>query len=267
MNIQKMSRKRGWLALACAFACALVAPAHAAEKPQPIKVGQTAQIDLPEDGRKDYTVSLAKGAYRLVWDAKRQDGRNSNIIGKISLLKPNGVIIENNQLGFNEIAVCYRVGTILTVPKPFVARFRINTEAATQNWFTVVPVTPAKRVPFGWGATVTPARISSDNGVGGTLEPDASVYHSITLPKGKWSISLGLQLPEGQNSNLMGKIDLLDAQGFAKEQRFVNVNEIDNQARKEGIITVSRPTTYLLCVTSGDSSKTYTYDVTIEPAS
>jgi hypothetical protein len=188
-------------------------------------------------------------------------------MGKISLLKPNGVIINSDILHLNEIELACRVGTTLNVPKPIVARFRVQNEESQNNWFTVIFTTAGKRVPFGWGESITPARISSDNGVGGQLPPTESIYHSITLPKGKWSISLGLELPDNQSSNLIGSIDLLDTLGFAKQADLVRLNEINTQARKEGIVTVTKPTPYLLRVTNETTDKTYTYDVTIEPAS
>lgn len=258
-----------WTHKLLALGCGLVAtaPAYATEKPQPFKVGQTVKFELEAKGSKDLSIALGKGSYRFVWDARRSDGESSNIIGQIQLLKPNGVVIDSSFLNFNETEVAYRVGTILKVIKPFVARLRIENEYNYENWLSVVPVASTKRIPFGWGETITPARISSDNGVGGTLEGNESIYHSITLPKGRWSISLGLQLGEGEDSNLMGTIDLLDTLGFAKKQNLVNLNETGNKSRAEGVVNVLRPTSYLLRVTNSSAEKIYTYDVTIEPAS
>lgn len=265
MRVKSMGWTRGMLGMACALGM-WAAPSQAAP-PQTLKVGQTGHFTLEKNRSKDYAVSLSKGSYQLVWDAKRVDEKSSNIIGKVALLKPNGVIIDSNILNYNEIAVAYRVGSILKVVKPYVARFRVSVDQDTESWFTVVPTQPAKRVPFGWGETITPARISSDNGVGGEIEPLESIYHSITLPKGKWSISLGLELPEDENTNLLGSIDLLDTLGFAKKGNFVSVNDIGQQGRKEGILNVLKPTSYLLRVTNDNSDKSYKYDVTIEPAS
>jgi hypothetical protein len=185
-----------------------------AAPPSPMKVGQTVKFTLEANAAKDYSVALAKGVYRIVWDAERVDGEDANIQADLQLLKPNGVIIDSSLVRFNDINVTSRTGTTYRVVKPFVARFRVrNDDNPLKMWLTVVPVTQKTRVPFGWGATVTPARISSDNGVGGTLEGKAYIYHSITLPPGKWSISLGLQLPEGENSNLQGSIDRVACRG------------------------------------------------------
>ncbi len=248
-------------ALAGVFRPALAAPAT------PLKVGQGGTTTLEKNASVDYTVSLPKGLYRIVWDAERVDGRESNIQGELELLKPNGVVLNSSLASFNAIAVASRVGTTYRAPKPFVARFRLrNEDAPLHVWFRVVSA-QAARVPFGWGAKVTPARISSDNGVGGSLEPNQSAFHAITLPPGKWSISLGLQLPDGQNSNLQGSIDRLDAQGFMVKKDFVSLNKIDTQARDEGILTITKPTPILLRVNNDSGGKSYKYDVTIEKAS
>ena len=262
--------KRKWSLLTCAVMLTLtpLVARAAGTKPTPLKVGATANVTLDENDSKDYSVPLAKGTYRLVWDSKRTDGERDNIQGTISLLKPNGVIINESLLSFNETAVAYRVGRTMTVTKPYVARFRMKSDKdGIESWFTIVPIKPGKFVPFGWGAKVTPARISSDNGVGGTIEKNESFYHSITLPKGKWSISLGLQQTGDESTNLQGGVDLLNVHGFAVKQNLVSVNEVDMQARKEGVLLVTKPTMYLLRVFNDSSGYVYNYDITIEPAS
>lgn len=264
-------QRKDWNRLAAAVVCGLLATAgtaaHAGTKPTPAKVGQTMKTQLDTNKSVDYSVSLSKGSYRLVWDAQRIDGRDSNMMGQIKLLKPNGVVIEDRQLSLNEIDVVTRVGSVLNVAKPFVARFRVQcNDAPINSWFTVVSSKGEKRVPFGWGQAITAARISADNGVGGTIKPNEYVVHSITLPKGKWSVSLGLELPEGEKSNLMGEVDKLDQFGFTTESRFVNLNEISNQSRAEGITTVVKPTPILLRLHNSSGDKTYKYDITISKA-
>lgn len=251
------------------FVCwALSTSVLGAERPTPIKVGQMAGITLDGNASKDFVISLPKGAYRLVWDARRTDGQSSNIIAMIKLLKPNGVVIDPSLLRFNIISVEGRVGAVYQAVQPILARLRVeNGRQPLQMWLTVVPAAQTTRVPFGFGVTVTPARIASENGVGGTLAPGQSIYHSITLPPGKWSISLGLSLPAGESSNLQGQVDLLDALGFTTQDRLVSLNQIDTQARQEGILTITKAKPILLRVTNRSSSKTYTYDVTIEKAS
>lgn len=268
---RKKPHSVNWNRLAAILACALGVTAgrtaHAGTPPTPLKVGQTAKTTLQTNKSHDYVVSLSKGSYRLVWDAQRVDGKDSNLMGVVELLKPNGVVIEAQQLNLNVLDVTTRVGTVLKVAKPFVARFRVMcNDAPFNSWFTVVPVKGEKRVPFGWGQAITPARISADNGVGGSLAPNTYVVHSITLPKGNWSVSLGLELPAGENSNLMGEVDQLDTLGFTTVSRLVNLNEINTQARAEGVIRVSKPTAFLLRVHNGTTDKTYKYDVTISKA-
>ena len=270
MRIQKLNWKLGALAVASLLA-SLTMPARAAsEKPQPLAVGATGHVSLAKDENKDFSVSLPKGSYQLILDGKHPDGEPTYIVAKVMLLKPNGVIVDNKVVEIRDRVVGDRVGAVINAPKPFVARFRLvnEHEDSGEFWFTVVPVSSAKRVPFGWGAPVKPARISSDNGVGGEIAPYQVFYHSITLPKGKWSISLGMShtKKEEEGDYLVCILDLLNARGITTQTKFVEVRERGAQARKEGILTVAKPTTYLIRVRSDLDSETLKYDVTIAPA-
>ena len=271
MKTQKLSYKLGAFALSCLLSLSFITAARAAtEKPQPLAVGTTGHISLEKDQKKDYSVSLKKGSYQVILDGKHPDGEPTYIVAKVMLLKPNGVIINDKVTEIRDRVVGDRVGAIISAPKPFVARFRLMNEheQSGEFWFTVVPVSSTKRVPFGWNAPVTPARISSDNGVGGEISPYQVFYHSITLPKGKWSISLGLSHTdkEKQDDYLVGLIDLLNSRGVTTQTKFVEVRERGTQARKEGILSITKPTTYLLRVRSDLGSEKLKYDVTIAPA-
>ena len=261
------ARIAGAAALMGVALLSLLAGSRAATKPTPMKVGETVSMTLERDTSQDYVVSLGKGSYRLVWDAERVDGTISNIIGKIQLLKPNGVIVDSRLLSFNETSVNGRIGMIYRSPKPFVARLRVfNGSGAARMWLSVVPIAKTARVPFGWGASVTPARIASENGVGGTLEPNAVLFHSVTLPKGKWSISLGLKAPGEERTNLIAHVAMLDAQGMTLDGRLILMNETELQARAEGIVTMTKPTPILLRVANRTENKAYAYDITIDKA-
>lgn len=267
--IEHMKMKKGGLKyLAALFGAVLmVAPVEAANKPTPMKVGQTVSMELEPEGTTDYSVALGKGAWRIVWDAERTDGQRGNLIGSIALLKINGAVVESRLVSMNELAVNARVGETYRTVKPTVARLRIkNGYGISKMWLTIVPLAQKTRVPWGWGAAVTPARISADNGVGGELAPNAVVFHSITLPKGKWSLSLGLARLDKVSGNLIGGVDVLDPQGFTTKAGLINMNEISDQARVEGIMTVTKPTPILLRVSSHNGNAAYTYDITIAPA-
>jgi hypothetical protein len=232
-----------------------------------VTLGKTVHLSLGKDETKDYLISLEKGSYWLVWDGRLTDGAFTNLIGSIQLLKNNGSIVDPQLLNWNEVETATRAGTLFHVAKPLPARLRLhNQEAETEIWLTVVPATQMKFLPFAFGAEITPAKIGAPEGVGGALEKHGTAYQQITLPPGKWTISLGLTRPDGQSSNVMGQVDLLDPYGFTSHPQYIVVNEVAKQARKEAIYTTARPKTVIFRVINQDNSTEVNYDLTIEKA-
>lgn len=259
----------GILALA---ALALAVPAvQAKDNAERTTVGATNHAALEAGESKDYALNLGKGDYWIIWDAKRSNEQSSNLMGEIQLLKTNGVIVDSRAASLNLIGLTGRAGAKFHVAKPFAARLRVKNDLSGSNdaeemWVTVLPAKSLHFVPFGFGAEVQPAKVDTEEGVGGTLEKDGEAYYyRATLPPGRWSVSLGLK--SEKSGNLGGAVDLLDPNGLSKEDRFVNVNEIGTEARKEGILTVVKPRTVLFRVVSGFRySAPISYDLTIRKA-
>jgi hypothetical protein len=261
LNIYRLAILGMILLAACSLPCV------AKEAPELIKAMQTVHLTLDKDQSKDYLISLAKGFYWIIWDGRRTDGAPRNLIGRIQLLKNNGAIVDPTLLNWNEIGVTARTGRRFQVARPLPARLRLHNEQDdAEIWLTVVPQARMKFIPFGFGAPVTPAKLSTEEGVGGSLEKSGVAYHQITLPPGKWSISLGLTRPDGQSRNVMGKVDLLDPYGLTTKPQFIVVNEIAAQARKEATLNVAQPKLVMFRVTNDDQSDEVNYDLTIEKA-
>jgi hypothetical protein len=271
MEGEKMG-KRSWdrrlrASFVVLLAAGLLSPVHARESPQSIKVGQTVHLTLDKGETRDYLISLGKGIYWIIWDGRRMDGRASNLQGGIQLLKNNGAIVDSSLFYWNEIGITCRAGKQFRVAKTFPARLRLrNDQEETEIWLTVVPAAQLRFLPFGFGAEVSPARISTEEGVGGTLEKHGTAYHKITLPTGRWSISLGLVRPDGRNSNVMGRVDLLDPYGLTSKPQYILVNEIAPQARKEAILVVAKPRPEMFRVSNEDGSTGVNYDLSIQKA-
>lgn len=255
-----------FLALALLFLS--LPPSLALDPAEHMTVGETVHTTLTNTDMKDYTLSLVPGYYVILLDSQRSDGNSGNIQANVRLLKNNGVVVDSDLLDSNEIAVETRVGKQFYVPKALPARLRITSQQdiPTDYWLTVMPAKSAHFVPFGFGKAVSPAVVGSDQGIGGTLDKNDSAYYSATLKPGKWSVSLGLSTTDGSSTNLQGQVDLLNTLGEPTKEQFVTVNEIDKQSRKEGILTVVKPTAYLFRVINTNGSTPYTYDLTIEPA-
>lgn len=244
------------------------AAAMALDPAEHMAVGQMVHTTLTSSDTKDYTISLAPGDYVILLDAQRSDDSSSNIQANVRLLKNNGVVVNSDLLDCNEIGIATRVGKQFYVPKALPARLRITSQQQipTDYWITVMPAKTAMYVPFGFGKPLLPAKIGSEQGVGGTLDKNDSAYYSIRLKPGKWDISLGIETTDGTSTNIQGQVDLLDHLGEPVKEQFVFINEIDKQSRKDAELTVIKPTTYIFRVINNNSSLAYNYDLTIEPA-
>lgn len=245
-----------------------LAPAMALDPAEHTTVGQTVHVTLTSADTKDYTISLTPGYYVILLDSERSDGSSGNIQANVRLLKNNGVVVDSDLLDCNEIAVETRVGKQFYVPKALPARLRVTSQQdiPTDYWLTVMTAKAAHFVPFGFGKSVSPAVVGSDQGAGGTLDKSDSAYYTATLKPGKWSISLGLSTTDGSSTNLQGQVDLLNTLGEPTKEQFVVMNAIDKESRQEGILTVVNPTTYMFHVINTNASTPYNYDLTIEPA-
>jgi hypothetical protein len=254
-------------ALAALVLLAVVTIAWAKDAPEHVTVGQTIHFSLDKDETKDYLISLDNGSYWIVWDGRRTDGAYSNMIGTVQLLRNNGSMVDPTLLTWNELGKTSRTGKQFHVAKPLPARLRLhNQEAETAIWLTVVPVSSMRFLPFGFGAEITPSKIGAPEGVGGTLERNETAYQQITLPTGKWNISLGLSRPDGKNSNVMGRVDLLDPYGFTTHPQYIVVNEIAKEARQQATFTAAKPRPLMFRIVNLDNSSEINYDLTIEKA-
>lgn len=243
----------------------------ASAKPIEGKAGQTFSVTLKEKQRQDFNLDLPKGEFFVYCDGKIVDD-TPRIFGAIELLKRNGAKMPNytGDLKFwaqNERV--WREGAKFRLSAPTGIRLRLKNTGSETNtyWVKVVPTTNTQFVPFGYKIPVIPAKIGSNNGAGGTLEPSQVVYQRATIPAGKWSISLGAQAEEAR---AYVTLTVLDAKGLASNYPYIisNAGETGGEVRQEKILTFTKPTTLIFRVWNEGESISYPtkYDVTIEPA-
>lgn len=264
------------VSLLSVFLVAFAPPATAqANRPaEKAAIGTTVHFTLEAKESKDIAISLPKGDYVVQADLKLVEESYTNIQMKIDLLKTNGVLVQERVLNANEIHRVSRLAGSIRLPKPLGARLRVtNDSRPMEMWITVFPAARRTFVPFAFDptGTIQPLGIGDANGKGGTLakQPEDGFYafHKATLPAGKYDVSLYLKLTEGESSNLMGSIRLLDPYGVPlKDDWTLNVNEIDKEVRKDKRLTLIKPTTVIFMVTGNNSSRTYDYTVGIEKA-
>lgn len=119
---------------------------------------------------------------------------------------------------------------------------------------------------FGFNALVTPARIGADNGTGSTFKEDEICFYRVSLPAGKWDISVGAR-PVG-DAYVNASLSLLDANGLPTEFAKATAESSNGQeARGEATITLRKPTTLILQTRNqSNNGGTLEHDVTISKA-
>lgn len=250
-------------------------PIPASATPQTGKVGQTFAVVLDEKQKQDFNIDLPKGQFYVFCDAQRVgDGSLSTTIdSSLQLLKRNGAAFPQyggDFIYWNSHEKEARAGKAFSFTQPTGIRFRLKNQSDGTNnfWLTVVPAQPFKFMPYGFGATVIPAKIGANNGTGGTLESRQFAYLRATIPAGKWSVSLGAKEEEGR---CYATLLSLNERGLDYPQSFMLITSADDtgsEARTEKIITLSKSTTLIFRVYNegAASQNPITYDVTIEPS-
>jgi hypothetical protein len=236
-------------------------------------VGTTVHFTLEGKESKDIAISLPKGDYVIQADLKLVEEKSTNVQMQVDLLKTNGVLVENRILSANEIHRVARIANTFHLAKPLGARLRVTNEnVPMEMWITVIPTARRTFLPFPYyEGEIQPLGIGEANGKGGTLAKSAEdgfyAFHKVSLPPGKYDVSLYLKQTDGGSSNLMGSLVLLDKFGVPDKQNWkLNVNEIDKETRSDKRLVVIKPATYYFLVTNSDGSKVYDYTVGIEKA-
>ncbi|RYX80800.1 hypothetical protein EON83_26980 [bacterium] len=243
----------------------------ATKTPKVGKVGQTLAVSIGSKKSQDFNFDLPKGQFYVYVDAQglKEGDSVSKIDATLILLKRNGAQFPqfgSNLIYWNSHERTSRAGQQFSFAKPTGVRFRIKNDAEGANnfWLTVVPLQPMKFLLFSFGSKVMTAKIGPNNGTGGPLNHREFDYLRATIPAGKWSISLGAHSEAGKCFVSMVS---LNARGV-DYMGSISIVGVENDDRKEEIVTLAKPTTLLFRVVNegaGDENPV-TYDITIEPS-
>ena len=241
---------------------------QASKTPRVGKVGQMMAVQLDAKESQDFNLDLPKGAFFVYADVQRLGDKSTltNIDATLYLLKRNGAQLPNyggSLIYFNSGDSTARVGKPFSFTKPTGVRFRFKNESngAHNLWLTVVPASPVKFLPFGFGSKLLPIKIGPNIGTGSTLDARGFGYLRATIPKGKWSVSLGAK----SDDNCSVDLNSYDARGVDYPASF-HIYGVGKEERKEKIITLTKPTTLIFRVLNDSQAENVAYDVTIEPS-
>jgi hypothetical protein len=201
------------------------------DNPAPLEPGTVHHVTLDPDG--EYYARLTEPAadLRIVLDMRRVDKRRSNLQTRLSILNPDGIVIEDRALVFNEIDVGARKTTSWSARSQAPVGFKLlNTgSAAAEYWLTVRPEPAPQLVPF--FGDVVPQGLAPGAAGSGTLDADEDAFYIVPLLRGEHQLIVDFANAGKRSTNIQGKVALLEADGGGS-QDIVVFNEIDVSHRK-----------------------------------
>ena len=207
------------------------AGATSADNPAPLEPGTIHHLIL--DPNQEYYVRLTEPAASvgIVLDMRRVDNRHSNLQTRLDILDPDGVVVEDRAIVFNEVDVRARKTTSWSTRQQTPIGFKlINAgDVGAEYWLTVRPEPSPELVPF--FGQVVPQRLSLGIAASGTLDDDQDAFHILTLSPGEYQLIVDFANAEKRDTNIRGRVALLEADGGGA-QELVRFNEIDVSHRK-----------------------------------
>jgi hypothetical protein len=234
---------------------------HGLDNPAPLKLGDTFKMSLYENEEHHLKISLPAGRFKVILDSRRVDGKNSNIQGRLSILNSDGVVIKADAIFLNLIGFGQRKVYPLTQRTPATLILKLaNLEFKQKYWLTVLKESDPTFIPF--FGEITPQPMNIDLPVRGTLDRDASVYYSASLPRGDYKATLNFALTSNEKSNVIGHLYTLDGDGGNIEQ-VILINAINNSFRKSGVFSVRAESRVIFKIQN--DAYPVDYKLTIEP--
>jgi hypothetical protein len=216
-------------------------------------------IELDKGEKQDFRVDLTKGKYLVLVDHIPTEGRLS---GELLFLKQNGASLSNlNAIRWGGEKIPGRHGDTITLGSNQALRLRLrnDSDGAGKYWVRVVPM-PLKNFPaYGFGAKILMGQIG-ETGNAGTLENTKCAFYKVTIPAGKWSISLA-----AKSAGRAYAVLYMNAEtGILGEMLTVNADTNESK-REEKIVTLLKPRTYYFQIWNEGATDTeeVSYDLTI----
>ena len=232
---------------------ALPAPAQqSADSPLALELGATAKVTLDQDESAYFKVALPAEEIRLVLDTRTADDRAHNLQSGLSILDPDGGVLQSNAISFNEIDVCWRRVGYLALKKPATRGFKVTNRNAKANfWLTVSKRSGLPLVPLYGNVVPTPTVVG--DGKTAQLAEGEDAFYVTVLPRGEYKVIAELTNARRQNSNIQGYVAFLDGDG-GNQEALIGFNEIDVSFRKTSAFTVKKDNTFIIRVHNSGSA-------------
>ena len=204
-------------------------------KPHPIDFAATYSLALDKDEEAYLKLPSPAREVTLVLDSRRVDGQTNNLISTLSLLDPNGAVINARALHLNEIDTGFRQVGTFSFRQPTALTIKlVNSIDAARYWLTVLTSPGAPLMPF-YGELV-PTPLTVGQAVSGELDENEDRYYAVPLKTGDYTAILDFTRP-GKRDNFIGYLAVLDADG-GNQRRVIALNEIEVSHRAVGVLAM-----------------------------
>lgn len=214
-------------------------------RPTAIKLGELVKGRVDPKSRTNQShywgFDLPAGTYKAVMDLERSDRQDSNIQATLQWLDQDGK--ELAELGgFNAIDFRSRGVFEFKLEEPQQGIIRVQTQQMVDYDFGLFKAADPVRTPF-FRATpkVTPIELGQTFAtpvLDGRSEKTCSAYCSLKLPAGDYKVTADLRRVDGENSNIQGTVEALNAEGVL-QTKIGDINEIDTRTVKSFKIVTS----------------------------
>jgi hypothetical protein len=225
-----------------------------------LKGNTVGYVALEKNAKQDFRVDLPKGSYWIFVDHAPTEGKLS---GDLSFLKQNGATLYDfTPIRWAGEKVTGRHGSMITLKQnqPLRLRLRNEDDGDGKFWVHVAPAPLKNFTPYGFGATVQNGK-TGEVGNTGKLTENQCAFYKVTLPAGKWSVSLAAQSAGRAYATLYFNADT----GIASDFLIVNADTNESK-REEKIISLIKPRTYYFQIWNEGATDTeeISYDLTIQ---
>jgi hypothetical protein len=226
------------------------------DNPSTLGLGTIQKISLEPD--QEYYVRLSESAesLKVVLDMKRADGRNSNLLSRLSVLNRDGTVAEDSLINFNEVDTGARkTASWSTRPAAAVGFKLLNGNTPADFWLSVRQEPASQFVPFFGAIVPLPMKLAVD--ASGLLGLDEDAYYMTSLRQGDYQIVVDFANAERRKTNILGSVALLDGDG-GNYREIVRFNEVDVSYRKIGTFLLRNDGPVILNVQNNHDTVRYT---------
>lgn len=206
------------------------------DNPAPLAFGALHKVRLERNESYYFRLPTPASAFTIVEDVRLTTRESSNLMTEVSILDTDGGVVQPAVVRFNQIDIGYRRTASFSTKQSARFGFKlVNTGQSSDVWFAVLPEGKEQFLPF--FGEIVPQPFPSGKDATGTLEQIEDVYYQVRLPRGEHRVILDFTNAKRDNTNLMGYLAVLTADGGNQEQ-IMRMNQIGTSYRQVGTLQV-----------------------------